>query len=71
MDMKELLDVLVCPKCRAKLAPLPAEGEVEGLCCQSCQKVYPVREGIPVMLMEEALPVTQWEAGLRGKGDKR
>lgn len=67
MDMQELIDLLVCPKCRSKLSPLPSAEQPEGLCCTECQKVYPVREGIPVMLMEEALPVSQWEAGLRGR----
>jgi uncharacterized protein YbaR (Trm112 family) len=48
---QELLDILVCPVCKApvKLAP-----DSSGLKCQSCRRVYPVRDDIPVMLPEEA-----------------
>ncbi len=70
MDMEELLSLLVCPRCRSKVARLPEEGAVEGLCCPKCQTVYPVREGIPVMLMEEAVSVTQWEAGARARENR-
>jgi uncharacterized protein YbaR (Trm112 family) len=48
---QELLDILVCPVCKApvKLAP-----DNSSLKCQSCRRVYPVRDEIPVMLPEEA-----------------
>lgn len=46
----QLLEILVCPACRAGVRPVP-EG---GLGCDSCGRVYPVRDGIPVMLVEEA-----------------
>ena len=70
MDKKELFSLLVCPKCRGKLAPLPDADAAEGLQCSACQCVYPVREGIPVMLMEEAVSCAQWQAGVRSKGEK-
>ncbi len=48
---KELLDILVCPVCKAPVR-LIADGS--GLKCGSCRRVYPVRDDIPVMLPEEA-----------------
>ncbi len=48
---QELLDILVCPEDKAKLK-LVADGS--GLECQKCRRIYPIRDGIPVMLVEEA-----------------
>ena len=48
---KELLDILACPACRADVR---LEGD--RLVCTSCGKRYPVRDGIPIMLVEEAEP---------------
>jgi uncharacterized protein len=47
----ELLAILVCPVCRNNVVAL-ADGT--GLKCQSCKRVYPIRDDIPVMLPEEA-----------------
>lgn len=47
----ELLDILVCPVDKAKVELLPGES---GLKCSQCKRVYPIREDIPVMLVEEA-----------------
>jgi uncharacterized protein YbaR (Trm112 family) len=49
---KELLDILVCPVCKA---PVKLLADGSGLKCGSCRRVYPVRDGIPVMLPEEAM----------------
>jgi hypothetical protein len=46
---KELLQFLVCPRCKQEL--VPAE---EGLDCIACGLRYPVRNGIPVMLPDQA-----------------
>lgn len=46
---KELLEILACP---VDHAPVREEGE--RLICQECGRRYPVRDGIPVMLVEEA-----------------
>jgi uncharacterized protein YbaR (Trm112 family) len=48
---KELLDILVCPldKTPVKLTP-----DQQGLKCPSCRRVYPIRDDIPVMLVDEA-----------------
>ncbi len=58
----ELLQILCCPVCKGGLVVLGAE---EGLLCSACQLVYPVRDEIPVMLVEEAVPQAKWEAGAR------
>ena len=49
-----LLDILVCPKCRGDLDYRLKEGE---LVCHACKLRYEVREGIPIMLIDEAKPL--------------
>ena len=49
-----LLSILVCPQCRG---PLTLSEEMAGLSCSACRLLYPVKDDIPVMLVEEALPV--------------
>jgi len=46
-----LMELIVCPACRAALRELPAE---RGLECSGCGRVYPVREGIPILLIAES-----------------
>ena len=46
-----LLDILVCPQCRAALF---VDEDAEELVCNSCQLAYPVRANVPVMLVDEA-----------------
>ncbi len=48
---QELLDILVCPQDRT---PVKLTGDQRGLKCPSCHRVYPIREDIPVMLIDEA-----------------
>ena len=50
MDAK-LLEILVCPLCKGPLVYHKAENE---LICKPDRLAYPVRDGIPVMLQEEA-----------------
>ncbi len=50
MDAK-LLDLLVCPICKGPLAYRKTEQE---LVCKADRLAYPIRDGIPVMLEEEA-----------------
>jgi hypothetical protein len=47
----ELLEILVCPNDRGELDYLEAE---QILSCRSCGYRYPIRDGIPVMLIDEA-----------------
>ena len=49
----ELLDILACPKCKGEVK-LTENGD--GLICESCGLLYEIREGIPVMLIDEATP---------------
>jgi len=48
---KDLLDILVCPKCKGELILLE---DNSGLVCPACRLKYPVRDDIPVMLIDEA-----------------
>jgi len=48
---QELLDILVCPECKTPVKLTPDE---RGLKCAACRCVYPIRDGIPVMLKDEA-----------------
>ncbi len=50
-----LLDLVVCPDCHGALAVQDAPGpDGLALACRSCGLVYPVRDGIPVLLVDEA-----------------
>lgn len=51
---KELLDVLACPKCKGEVK---LSAEQDGLQCAACHLLYPIRHDIPVMLIEEAIPL--------------
>lgn len=48
---KELLDILVCPLCKT---PVKMTSDEKGLKCSTCHRVYPIRDDIPVMLIDEA-----------------
>ena len=54
---KELLDILACPLCKGKLVLKPAG---DGLACEACKVVYPVKDDIPVMLADQAIPEKDW-----------
>jgi hypothetical protein len=47
----ELLDMLVCPACR-KPVKLTAQGDA--LKCAECRRLFPIRDGFPVMILDEA-----------------
>jgi len=51
---KELLDILACPKCKGEVT-LSDDGS--GLICDECKLLYPVKDDIPVMLIDEAEPL--------------
>jgi uncharacterized protein YbaR (Trm112 family) len=48
---QELLQILACPACKAKVELTP---DGNGLKCVECSRVYPIRDDIPVMLVDEA-----------------
>ena len=49
---KELLDILVCPQDKAPVHLTPNQ---TGLKCEQCNRVYPIKDDIPVMLVDEAI----------------
>jgi uncharacterized protein len=51
MIAKEILEILVCPVCKKPVIPSPAQDELK---CPQCLRVYPVRDDIPIMLVDEA-----------------
>ncbi len=51
---KELLDILACPKCKGDVQLTELQ---DGLVCRQCKLVYPIKDDIPVMLVDEALPL--------------
>lgn len=51
---QELLDILVCPKCKGKLTLGPAGDRLD---CPACRLSYPIKDDIPIMLIDEALPL--------------
>lgn len=48
---KELLEILACPVCKE---PVELTDDGQGLKCVKCHRVYPIRDDIPVMLVDEA-----------------
>jgi uncharacterized protein YbaR (Trm112 family) len=57
---QDLLEILACPACKAKVE-LKSDGS--GLKCAECKRVYPVRDDIPVMLVDEATIEDEESAG--------
>jgi uncharacterized protein YbaR (Trm112 family) len=47
----ELLEILVCPACKT---PVQLVSDGAGLKCNQCRRVYPIKDEIPVMLIDEA-----------------
>jgi len=56
----DLLNVLACPSCHSQLAEAPGGGSRPGgvsedeLACTGCDLVYPVDDGVPVLLVDRA-----------------
>lgn len=48
---QDLLDILACPACKA---PVELKPDGSGLKCVACKRIYPIRDDIPVMLIDEA-----------------
>jgi uncharacterized protein len=51
---QELLDILACPKCKGDLH---MTAQQDGLVCETCKLVYPIKDDIPIMLIDEAKPL--------------
>jgi uncharacterized protein len=50
----DLLEILACPQCKGDIRLNPAQ---DGLICDRCRLVYEIRDGIPIMLIDEAKPL--------------
>ena len=51
----ELKRILACPRCKGELSFHEDRAEIH---CERCRLVYPIRDGIPVMLADEATPLS-------------
>lgn len=49
---KELLDILACPKCKGDIH---LNDKKDGLICDACRLMYPIKDDIPIMLIDEAI----------------
>jgi uncharacterized protein YbaR (Trm112 family) len=58
MDTR-LLDILVCPICKASLEYRKADNE---LVCKPCKLAFPIRDDIPIMLADEARQIKAEDA---------
>ncbi|MGQ9424590.1 Trm112 family protein [Gilvimarinus sp. F26214L] len=65
---KKLLSILVCPVSKA---PLEYDREKQELICWSSNLVYPIRDGIPVMMESEARQITEAEREAHRQRQKR
>ncbi len=54
----ELLDILACPKCKGEVKLTEKE---DGLICEKCDLLYEIRDGIPVMLIDEARSLSDYK----------
>lgn len=51
MNLEELLEILACPACKTAVH---LDDAGEWIVCDRCGRRYPIRDGIPVMLVDEA-----------------
>ena len=51
---QELLDILACPRCKGEVKLNQGQ---DGLVCEACRLVYPIRDDIPIMLIDQAQPL--------------
>lgn len=50
----ELLEILACPQCKGDIHLNKTE---DGLICDNCNLMYPIKDNIPIMLIDEAIPL--------------
>ena len=54
----DLLEILACPKCKGDIY---LNEKKDGFICDDCALMYPIKDDIPVMLIEEAIKITKKE----------
>ena len=47
----ELLEILACPQCKGEVTLTERQ---DGLACRACKLLYPIKDDIPIMLIDEA-----------------
>lgn len=50
----ELLEILACPQCKGDIYLNKSE---DGLICDACRLMYEIKDDIPIMLIDEAIPI--------------
>ncbi len=56
MIKQELLNIIACPKCKG---PVQLNEKEDGLVCTHCRLCYVIRDEIPIMLIDEAIPLPE------------
>ena len=64
MPVHEIVTILVCPACKG---PFETDDGVQPLICRPCGLVFPVRDGIPVLLVADAARLEEHGAGDTGQ----
>ena len=59
----ELLEIIRCPACLGEFLPPQSQTQPDALVCSSCGLRYPVRNGVPILLVDEAEPTSTPSAG--------
>jgi uncharacterized protein YbaR (Trm112 family) len=65
---QDLLEILACPACKAKVELKP---DGSALKCVECRRVYPIRDDIPVMLVDEAKIEDEIESGTEDRAPEQ
>ena len=55
---EKLLEILACPKCKGGIR---LKDDQSGLICDQCKLLYPIKDDIPIMLIDEAIKLEQSE----------
>lgn len=53
---KELLEILACPKCKGDIR---LKEDESGFICDACKLMYPIKDDIPIMLIDEAIKLNE------------
>jgi len=56
---ERLLEILACPICKNDVKLTEYKPNTNGLKCNKCNKVYPIKNGIPIMIIEEAIDLSK------------
>lgn len=60
-NLEDLLRILACPVCHGELEACGNGEETTGFQCSRCALMYPIVDDIPVMLVDEAVPLDKWQ----------